>query len=440
MKIYSTYSVKIVGRNRIFRQTVAGYRDAVDFFIRVSLNEWETLSRLKGLRRNNGVERLTVKTKKRPEVAYDFSEGFYKFPSYLRRAAISEALGKCASYMSNLERYKESGEGSRPGYPRAGHIYPALYRDNTYVRIDDHTARIKVYIRNTWDWLTVRLRKTDVDYILRHCAGRKECVPALRKRGKEWFLDFVFEESCTLNDTSLQDQTVIAVDLGINQACVCSAMRSDGTVTGRYFLSLPVEKDRLDRAVNRIKKAQQKGAGRTPRLWSRAKGLNKMIAVKTAASIIESAVRYGAHVIVFEHLDRKGKKRGRKKQKLHLWRSQYVQSMVTDKAHRMGIRVSHVNAWKTSALAYDGSGYVERGVNGNHSLCRLRNGKEYHCDLNASYNIGARYYIREIIKSLPETERLGIRAKVPGCSRRSTCTLSTLYDLHAVLAIKTACN
>lgn len=434
MKIYSSYSVKIMGQNRIFRQTAATYRDAVDFFIRVSLKEWKVLSRMKGLRRNNEVERLTIKTKKRPEVPYDFSKGFYKFPSYLRRAAISEALGKCASYMSNLERYEESGEGGRPGYPRAGQIYPVLYRDNTYVRIDDHTARVKVYIRNTWDWLTVKLRKTDVDYIIRHCAGRKECVPSLRKRGKEWFLDFAFEEACTLNDVPVKEQTVLAVDLGIKQACVCSAMRPDGTVTGRYFLSLPVEKDRLDTAVNRIKKAQQKGAYRTPRLWGRAKGIGNRIAVKTAAFIMESAVRCGAHVIVFEYLDRKGKKKGRKKQKLHLWRSQYVQSMVTDKAHRLGIRVSHVTAWKTSALAYDGSGCVKRGANGNYSICRFQNGKEYHSDLNASYNIGARYFIREIIKTLPETERLGIGAKVPGCTRRSTCTLSTLYDLCAAMA------
>ena len=118
MKIYSTYSVKILGRNRIFRETAAAYRSAVDFFIGISLKEWGSISRLKGLRRNNEVEKYTIKTKKRPEVPYDFSKDFYKFPSYLRRAAIAEALGKCSSYMSSLERYEESGEGSRPGYPR----------------------------------------------------------------------------------------------------------------------------------------------------------------------------------------------------------------------------------------------------------------------------------------------------------------------------------
>ena len=34
----------------------------------------------------------------------------------------------------------------------------------------------------------------------------------------------------------------------------------------------------------------------------------------------------------------------------------------------------------------------------NHSLCIFQNGKRYHCDLSASYNIGTRYFVREIFK------------------------------------------
>ena len=107
------------------------------------------------------------------------------------------------------------------------------------------------------------------------------------------------------------------------------------------------------------------------------------------------------------------------------------------------MRVSWICAWNTSRLAYDGSGKVKRGKEtertaGNYSICEFTTGKIYHCDLNASYNIGARYYIREIIKSLPERERLALEAKVPAAARRSTCTLSTLINLHAVLAAEAA--
>ena len=68
------------------------------------------------------------------------------------------------------------------------------------------------------------------------------------------------------------------------------------------------------------------------------------------------AVLYNADVIVFEHLDLKGRKRGSKKQRLHLWKAQRVQSIVTDQAHRLGMRVNHVNAWNTSRLAFDAAG------------------------------------------------------------------------------------
>jgi len=84
---------------------------------------------------------------------------------------------------------------------------------------------------------------------------------------------------------------------------------------------------------------------------------------------------------------------------------------VEDRAHRNGIRISRVCAWGTSRLAFDGSGPVERGINGNYSICRFNGGKIYDCDLNASYNIGARYFVRSIVKSLSETARQGISAK-----------------------------
>jgi len=119
-----------------------------------------------------------------------------------------------------------------------------------------------------------------------------------------------------------------------------------------------------------------------------------------------------------------------------MWRSQEVQSIVTDKAHRLSMRISHICAWGTSRLAYDGSGPVQRGRDGGfhtYELCRFSNGKVYNCDLSASYNIGARYFIREILKSLDASSRLDIEAKVPQCSKRSTCTFSTLISLNAEL-------
>ena len=442
MDIYTTYKVKIKHYNHIFKQTVAIYRSAVDYLIAVCHENWESISSIEGsLNRQRYVETLVHATKDNPNPKYDFDEKFYKMPSYLRRGVISEALGKVSSYKSNLKNWESeepSSRGEFPGYPKAGYIYPSLYRGNMYSETEDtYKAQIKVYVRNTWDWITVQLRKSDVDYINRCCKNRKQCAPTLQKRGKEWYLDFPFEESVKLCKTNIKDQTVVAVDLGINTAATISVMRSDGTILGRHYCKLPKETDHLAHSINRIKKTQQHGNYKTPRLWAKAKGINHDIATKTAGFIMDVAVLYNADTIVFEHLDRKGKLKGSKKQRLHMWRCKEVQAIVTNKAHRLGMHVSHICAWGTSKLAYDGSGFVARGREGGfntYELCKFTNGKVYNCDLSASYNIGARYFIRELLKSVPEKARLRIEAKVPQCSKRSTCTLSTLVNLNTVLA------
>lgn len=442
MNIISTYSVAIKNYNRILKRTVQTYRKAVDFFINVANKEWNQFS---GITEQNGciavMERLTNKTKDKTEVSYDFGKDFYKFPCYLRRAAIKDAVGLVSSYRSNLANWEALGEtDGKPSLPSAGHSFPCMYKTNVYNRIDTYSAEIKIYNGKEWLWLPVNLKKGDVDYILHHCSERKEQSPSLVRRGKKWFLDFSFEENRELHNTNIWEQTIIAVDLGIKNACTCCVMKSDGAVHGRYFLKLPVETDQLNTDINRIKKAQQHGASHTPRKWTAANATNTDIARKTANFIIDVAVLYSADTIVFEHLNLSGKKRGGKKQKLHLWRAKEVQELVTHKAHRLGMRISRVCAWGTSRLAFDGSGSVQRGVytqDGkvcyNYSICVFRTNKVYNCDLNASYNIGARYFIRELLKSLPEKERLALEAKVPSAAKRSTSTLSTLISLNAEL-------
>ena len=436
------YSVRIKEYRHIFKESAEQYRSAADFFIDICLKEWDKITPIKGLKaKQSFVETLTLPTSKRPSVQYNFNLKFYKMPCYLRRAAISEAIGKVSSYKSNLANWEESDprtRGEKPSYPKAGYCYPVLYRDNMYVRISDHTAQIKVFCNNTWDWITVQLRKSDADYILHHCKNLNECAPTLQKRGKCWYLDFVFEQNVKLANTSIKEQTILAVDLGINSSATCSVLKSDGTVLGRHFLKLPKEYDSLNHKIDHIKRAQRHGSRKVSNLWAYAKGVNDDIAVKTAKFIMDVAVLYDVGCIVFEHLDTGKKKHGSKKQRLALWKACYVQSMVEHKAHVNCMHISRINAWGTSKFAFDGSGTVLRGnksekTNGSYSVCEFQNGKIYNCDLSASYNIGARYFVREILKTLPARDRQRIEAKVPGCAKRSTCTLATLISLNGEL-------
>lgn len=95
MKLSMTYRVRVKGFNHIFDETVRLYRQAVSFFVDVCLTEWDLISTGKSQKeRVNLVETMTVKTKQHSVVSYDFSAAFYKFPSYLRRAAIAKSLGQ----------------------------------------------------------------------------------------------------------------------------------------------------------------------------------------------------------------------------------------------------------------------------------------------------------------------------------------------------------
>ena len=432
MKIHTSYSVRIQGYGSVLDNTVTVYRKAVDFFIAVMMTNWSLFDALSQKDAVRKCEEQCIRTAKRPVVPHDFSVDFYKFPSYLRRAAIAAAFGAVSSYKTRFALWQVNPQGKEPGLPKAGRIFPAFYKGQQFVREGRYCARIKVFIRNTWDWVTVPLRKTDVDYISLYCAARDELCPAIRKRGKVWSLDFSFEEKVDLNETDIKDQVIVAVDLGINNAATAVVMRSDGTVMERHFLRLSREKDSLERALGRIGNAQRHGARKMPRLWARAKGINNDITRKTAAFILDIAIQARAHVIVMEHLDLKGRKRGSKRWRLHHWRAQYVQEMVESKAHRAKMRVSRICAWGTSRLAFDGSGRVTRDAD-NYSLCTFTTGKRYHADLNAALNIGARYFIRERFQSLPETVRQTLSAKVPEVLRRSTCTLCSLFRFCAEL-------
>ena len=143
-------------------------------------------------------------------------------------------------------------------------------------------------------------------------------------------------------------------------------------------------------------------------------------------AIVEYASSQSADVIVFEKLDMQNSRT--KSQKISLWRKNGIQSIVEHKAHRLGIHISHICAWGTSKLAFDGSGETVRDKN-NRALATFASGKRYNCDLSASYNIGARYYIREILKPLDESSRSRLQAKVPDVERRTLCTYATLLSV-----------
>ena len=95
VKIHTMYSCRTKDIAGAFKSTVSIYRSAVEFFINVCMLEWDLLSGLNSMEKVNMMKKLTVATKKRPTVKYDFSVEFYKFPSYLRKSRHKGSKWQC---------------------------------------------------------------------------------------------------------------------------------------------------------------------------------------------------------------------------------------------------------------------------------------------------------------------------------------------------------
>lgn len=430
MKNYSSYKVKLHITGKYLDDTLRCYREALSWYLNTITEIWDEVSALTSTKKRlNYLEKVTVPTRYHPNPRFPFVGLFENVPCYMRRAAMAEALGLVVGYHSLPQ---EQGSRRDPSTkPNSRWAFPTLYRDNMYIRTGTYNAKLKVYKDGHWTWVNTEFRKSDVDYILHHCQEMTECSPILRKRGKEWFLDFPFEEIVELPE-DIGDR-VLGVDLGINSAAVCSVVDKSGNIYSRNFLSLSVEEDLLKKRIGRIKKSQQHGNYKVKKPWATVNLTNARISEKTAHFIIEKAMQHQVRVIVMENLkEMSTTKRGSMAQRLTLWRRREIFERVMYKAHRAGIHVSMIDPRGTSKYAFDGSGIVRRDSK-NYALSYFQNGKIYNADLNASYNIGAKFWLREIEKSIPPNEWLDMEAKVPSLSRRSTHTLSTLISVSQLI-------
>lgn len=435
MKVNVSYSIELKHINKIIEPTVQLFRNAVTYIIKVYEQEYDDLDQvaITSKEKFNVLEHLLHNTA--TNIAkYDFDQNFYKMPSYMRRAAIQKAIGIVDSYKSNYQNWLDNGSKGNVPKLRYDHIIMPTFYNGVMSKndpSDPYTIYLKLYINHDYKFIPVKLKKTDKDYILRHYSNHKCSCPTLEKRYGKYYLRFCIEVDTPLSTAKIEDRIICSVDLGINTDATVSIIHSDGTILKRKFINFQSDKDHLYHVLNRIKRYQQEGKGIT-KLWRYATHINDQLASKIANEISNIAISNQVDVIVFEHLDTKGKKKGSKKQKLQMWNKNAVQNIVNNKAHQHGIRIAHINARNTSKLAYDGTGPVERNKN-NYSLCTFTSGKHYNCDLNASYNIGARYFIKEKIKTFSEKKRLEVEAKVPALTKRTTCTLNTLWQLNAVM-------
>ena len=464
-----SYPTRIVtgSYNGILKETVEYYNKLITYLLHVIEKE-QTEIIIKDVtehenERSHRLEALIHATKNNEHPKYeDFDKKFPQFPSYIRRAAEKKAIGIYKSWYTNHLNWEMGGK--KVAEPRLQYKHDAaltFYNKNAY-REDSEKGKnyvqLKLWDGKNWVWTDLPVRRQDVKYI--NGLGKQYKIsnaPTLTRRGHAWELRFSFKVKLDLADEDEQLETgshrICAIDLGVNTDATCCIMEPDGTVVARRFINLGAEKDRILNAHKRIREAQSNGARKLKKMWRKVNRLNNDLVIKIVNKIVDFAVEYSCCTIACEYLDfsngkrRKSKgKKGKRNWKLSLWRYRDVYHRLCVAAHKWGLRVHQVCAWGTSQLAFDGSGRVKRGKyimgdNGKslglpYSVVRFSSGKFYNADLNAAYNIGARYYIRllmDFLKARLSSEDFGaLSAKVPQCSARSRCVLADLISLWGV--------
>jgi IS605 OrfB family transposase len=414
-------------------ETVTLYQRYVRALSSVCRVHWPTLGVLNGNAVIRVVEGLVHPTAKRPSVRYGFFHRvFYKFPSYLRRSAIMDAMGQVRSFLSRYDTWQTAThrrhKHERPPMFGVSNSFPSLYKGQCVKYAEDLSfAEIKVYKDCDWVWIKVPIKQ------IGRRAGdvnQKRVSPLLVVTNKQTALAVPFEQAVTLKPKHAE--VVCAVDLGINTSITASVVRSDGTVLGRQFIRRPRDIDRLHKRLSMIRTAAKKtkrvSRGFAARWYRKGYNIARNSAHQMTRALVEFARSLGATTLVFEHLKGwrpKGPSRGLRK-RFHTWLHRRIVEFTEWKWREYAGRMAFVAARGTSKYAFDGSGEVTRSVNGNYSVCRFKNGKVYNCDLNATYNIAAKFFLRG-----REAEQLA-PGQSPGPKPRIPVTLSLLWTAPAV--------
>lgn len=421
-------------QQKFMRQTLHEYRAYCHALSFVILNNWPRLNQAGSF--TVAVERLIHPTAKNPKPRHTyFARRFYKFPSYLRRAAIEFTKGQVSSYLTRYDSWlngdRKKEHDKPPVFNPTANCYPAMYRGQQ-VKFDEHctVASLKLWDGKEWLWHDIPIKSTGK----RHRYGTIKC-PSL-----------IINRQCHLS-VPVQIKTrrlpandrVCSVDVGINTLAVASIVTQDGTVAARRFIHPAADIDRRNKRGTLIRTKAKKTAklskGFCKHLHRKARHINEQIAQLASRQLVDFALEQNANVIVLEYLKgwrpKAGARRSPLRQRFHGWLHRRLAHLVEEKFQEAGGRVVYVYARGTSSCAFDGSGPVKRNSK-QYELATFSTGKQYNCDLNASYNIGARYWAMKLGLTHRKDEQLPGDRSSPG-KPRIPVTLSTLWD-HASAA------
>lgn len=429
--------------------TVEEYRKFLKPLVLIVNAQWVNLADLSASDKVNAVEKMIHKTATNSSPKHDYYQkvinkypSFRNFPSYLRRAAIADAIGIVSSFQTRYSEW-QSGIRSRrqarpPKLTAMCSTYPGLYKGQQ-VRYGLNYSSVDLKVWNGTDWVWISKIPIIGHGSNRHLVvGNEMLSPALVVNKSTCQLSMPVK---VMKVNKEESDYVCGVDLGINNAATCSIVGRDGTVKARVFINPAKDIDRRNqRRLMIAHKAKQTQAiiGKDAKLtqgfckgmYRKSSNINLEIARKVSKGILDFAKEHNVKVIVIENLEgwkaKAGHKKSLTKQKFHLWCHRKIVQTLTERWAELGGIVKTVNPKYTSAYAYDGSGKVRRSKI-NYTLAKFTSGKQYNADLSASYNIASRYWY-----CVMRGDTTFSRVFVDGSSTnksRTPITLGTLWGL-----------
>lgn len=118
MNITSSYQVRIVNCSVNLIDTVRIYQEALSYLIGVVSENWDAVKSITtgALEQQRYIEKLVHGNKNREAKYQEFDKMFHKYPSYLRRATITAAIGAVSSYRSNLANWENTDKHRGKAY------------------------------------------------------------------------------------------------------------------------------------------------------------------------------------------------------------------------------------------------------------------------------------------------------------------------------------
>ncbi|MBF7084084.1 transposase [Desulfallas sp. Bu1-1] len=401
-----------------FKLTEKLFNEVTAFYFGI-IQEHEVILELTNKEALTELERFTHKTKDNPAPPFPLK---WDIPAMFRRACINAALGAARSFFSNLNRWKNlkakaEAKGKKftdkpPVPPRKWHkhvvFYSGMFKD---YRIN--SIMLKLFDSNTWRWvkfhLTGRQIPNDWEVGCPHVVIKQNRLqihfPIERQKPK---VQKIAEQ------IKNPDLRICAVDLNIgDRLAVCGIFKSDGTQVATRFIrggdSLNGRRKRLLGMIatrRSLTGVLNKDEQDNKALWNKIRNIDDYEAHRVSRRIVEFALKYGASIIVFEHLGKfkpeKGKYSKRANSKRSYWLRGRIVRYTRYKAWEYGIITSRVSPRDTSRLcascgleiARHGEKDNPEGYRPGAPLFTCHCGKRGNADLNAVQNIAKKFFLR----------------------------------------------